>query len=845
MWTRKLAVSLALALAALPAPAWAWDFDWAGHVEVDAEGLASSDVQKRIDAVTELGKYDIALTEKHLMKALSDEDERVRHAAAKALGQGGSTAAVPVLIDWLSNFDPKTKQVAAGALGDIGGPEATAALTRTLGDADSTVRQQAVKALGAIGRRGNPAVVIALIPRLEDDKADVRIATITQLEELGDRRAVIPLVARFGDTALEPRKAAVRAVGRLGDKSAVPALIRLMNDPAEDVRLAAVGALGSLGAIDAIDALTEQLNTGSQNFRQKVAYALGQIAGTPGAGKAGEDAMRTLVENLAVNDQRQGAREALRVAGRAAVPALVLHLQGRLKGDPATAVALLAEAADPRATATLAAELERGRVAIPLVLRALGATGDPQALVPVLRALASKDPAIRVAAMESLRPLVGSDARAGDVLIEHLTDDDLEIRVLAAEYLGILGVSAATPKLAALAGPGNPTRLRRAAIDSLGLIGRADGTTALLAVLREGPPELHPNAATSLSYIADPNAIQPLIALAKADRGPTRHHIVRALGATLRAKRDPAARKLLRELANDGSIKISLAAIAGLAAAKDPADAPFLRSLVQQGSSDRRRAAAWALGEMRDTDSVDALAAALGTKDDRLTGDAAWALGEILAATPTHARASTLVDRWLYLGKHGSWAAAIDSTGALARTLWALPRDKRGTLLGNRRGELVNLAFHRSRLVRINVAQALGSLAGDDDAAKTLAQLLRDDPSPHVRIAAAKNLARVGGTKVAPAFKQALDTDSDAMVRDAIKAAQTAVAAPVARTEWRVFQVVDPGADDAPVRQEQYFVHTADGIVWASYTDARGELASEHVPAGDLNVWPASRESEY
>jgi len=851
--TSKLAIGLALLLggALHSATAAPWTFDWAGHVEVDAEGLKSDDVQKRLDAVTELGKYDVALTEKHLIKALDDPDEKVKHAAAKALGQGGSQKAVQTMIDWLGpTSDAKTRQVAAGALGDIGGPDATAALTRTLGDSDSTVRQQTVKALGAIGRRGNPNVVIALIPRLEDDKADVRIATIMQLEELGDRRAVIPLVARFGDTSIEPRKAAVRAVGRLGDRSAVPALIRLMHDPAEDVRTAAVGSLGSLGAVEAIDALTEQLGTGSDTFRQKVAYALGQIAGTPGAGKAGEDAMRKLVENLGETAQRGAAREGLRVAGKAAVPALVLHLQGRSKGDPTIAVGLLADAADSRATATLAAELERGRVAIPIVLKALGATGDPQALVPVLRALASKDTAIRVAAMESLRPLIGSDARAGDVLIEHLTDEDLEIRVLAAEYLGLLRVSTAIPKLAALAGPGNPPRLRRAAIDALGEIGRPEGTFPLVAVLRDGPAELHSAAATSLSYIADPSALAPLIAHAQIDRSPSRHHVVRALGATLRSSAgagDPHARKLLRDLAAEASIKVSLAAIAGLGAAKTPGDAPFLRNLVEQGASDRRRAAAWALGEMRDAGSIDVLATALSSKDDRLVGDSAWALGEILAAHPKDSRAGAISERWLYLAKHGGWAGATNGTAALARLLWALPRDGRNALLaGNRRGALLALVFHRSRLVRINAAHALGSLSGDDDAAKGLAQLLRDDASPHVRIAAAQNLARVGGTRAAPALKHSVDNEGDPKVKEVATAAQAGPPPPpIARTEWRVFQVVDPGADDAPVRQEQYFLHTTDGLVCAGYTDARGELVSEHVPTGEITVWAASRESEY
>src|SRR5258705_5007328 len=103
---------------------------------------------------------------------------------------------------------------------------------------------------------------------------------------------------------------------------------------------------------------------------------------------------------------------------------------------------------------------------MPLVLKALGATGDAQALVPVLGTLASRDAAIGLAAMEALRPLLGSDARAGDVLIEHLTDDDLEIRVLAAEYLGTLGIGAATGKLTALSNAGNPMRLRHAAIDA-------------------------------------------------------------------------------------------------------------------------------------------------------------------------------------------------------------------------------------------------------------------------------------------------------------------------------------------------------------------------------------------
>jgi HEAT repeat protein len=854
---------LGLALLAGAAPPAAANFDWIGHVELDAEGLASDEPAKRLEAVTDLGKYDIALTQGYLLHALGDGDDKVRLAAARALGSGGANDAVPKMIEWLTDPDPRIKQAAADVLGDIGGPLATTALTRSLGDTDPMVRMHAVKALGAIGRRGSPGVVISLIPRLEDDKADVRIATIAQLEELGDRRAVIPLVARFGDTAPEARRSAVRAVGRLGDPSAVPALIRLINDPNEDVRTAAVGSLGLLGAVDAIDALTDQLTTGSDSYRQKVAYALGQVAAVPRSGKAGEDAMRTLVENLAAPTSRNAAREALHVAGKAAVPALIAHLQGRIHGDPATVVALLTEAGDPRAIPALTAELERGRVATPLVLKALGATGDSQALVPVLGALASKDAAIRLAAMEALRPLLGSDARAGDVLLEHLTDDDLEIRVLAAEYLGVLGVGSAAGKLTALTAAGNPIRLRHAAIDGLGEVGRAhhlppgavasDAIRALVDVLREGPAELHASAATSLSYVASPAALPPLVVLARSDRGPTRCEIVRAIGATLRVQPDPAARQLLRALVDDASIKVSLAAIAGLAAARSLDDAPLLRGLVDQAATDRRRAAASALGEIHDAGSIDTLAAALSSKDDRLAGDAAWALGEILAGRgadgkppvrlPGDPRTGAIVDRWLHLVQRGGWAAAINSAAGLARVLWALPAPARAELVtGPRREALRARSFHRSRLVRINLALAYAAL-GDDDAVKQLAQLVKADPSPHVRAAAARALQRIGGPNTAAALKLAAD-DTDPAVKEAAK---TAPGPLPPRSEWRTFYVIDPSAGDARVRQEQYFVHTADDLVWATYTDARGELTTEHIPAETArdSISPASRESEY
>ncbi len=862
---KRFAIVLGLLTSALASrPAGAFNFDWSGAVDVDAEGLDSDLPKNRLDAVTALLGHDISLTKDRLLdRALHDDEITVRHAAAKGLGAGGVVEAVPLMIDWLADIDPKTRIVAADALGDIGGADATAALVRSLGDIEPVVRQHAVRSLGAIGKRGNVSVVIAIIPRLDDDKVEVKREAIEQLESLGDRRAVIPLVGRFTDGTPGIVTAAVRAIGKLGDRSAVPALTRLLNDSREDIKTAAVASLGQLGALDALDALTEQLAVGSQAYRDKVAYALGQIAAAPGSGKAGEDAMRTLVASLADPTKRRGAREALAIAGKAAVPALVLHLEGRLPGDPTTAVELLAAAADPRATAALTSELERSRVPMPTVLRSLGATADPAALVPMLGALTNKDATIRLAAMDALRPILGRDARAGDVLVEHLADEDPEIRVLAAEYLGILATPSATPRLIALSGPGNPPRLRLASIDALGQISAAThaptATTQLLAILKEGAPELHRAAAAALAYATDPAALPALIALVEQvpKDAPTRAEIVRALGATLRAHHDPAGIRALGKLVKDGNVRVALAAIAGLASADATADAATLRGLVDSAAADRQRAAVWALGELHDVQAIDVIGTALTPRadrlqSDRLAGDAAWALGEIVATSgsaATNNKLATLLDRWLYATQFGGWAAAVNGTGAVARVLVAIPAAQRAQILGaeHRKSLLEHAAFHKSRLVRLNAIVALAALDGDD-VTRDLVAMAQTDPSPHVRAQAATALAtRVGSASVKTALAAIADTDADGDVKAAAKAALVGAKPVLPRTDWRNFYVVDPSADDAAVRQEPYFVHTSDGLVWATYTDARGEIASEHLPADTTGaaVHPGSRELEY
>ena len=193
-------------------------------------------------------------------------------------------------------------------------------------------------------------------------------------------------------------------------------------------------------------------------------------------------------------------------------------------------------------------------------------------------------------------------------------------------------------------------------------------------------------------------------------------------------------------------------------------------------------------------------------------------------------------DRWIYAARHGGWTTAIDATAALARLAWSLPPAERaGLVAGTRRDAIHALARHRSALVRINTAHLLAAV-GDDDAIKQLLAQLHDDASPHARAAALVALARIHHARPTPAIEAALN----AAMTDANAAVRRAAAAPPevldARDHWAAFYVVDP--DDIAVRRTPYFVHLPDGLVWATETDARGEIAAEHVPAGDPATWP-------
>lgn len=800
-------LALAALLCALARPALA--FDWIGKIELEAEKLKSDNADERRQAVQKLGQYErssLLLVKPHLLRALRDRNTDVRIAAGKVLAQLKAPEAVKPVVEWLLDPDVALRVAATEILGDIGSASAVKPLIRSLGDAEPNVRLHAVRALGKLG---TAEVVVPLIARLEDPKAEVKKAAIDELAELADKRALIPLVGAMNDSSVDVRTSAIRAVGKLGDKSAVPALIRLVSDSHDQVRAHAIEALGDLKASEATNRLIDAMGGGSLDFRTRAAIALGRIASANKDPRATRRAIRALVTGLANNQTRAAAREALLAAGPAGVPGLISSLRGEIEGHPATVVGLLRDLADKRATPVLLEELERGRLARELVLEALGAAGDRRALVPVLTLLSDSDPAIRLAAMKALEPMLGKSSQAADVLIDMLDDKNDEIRRMAIRYLGLMQARVASRRLATLARGASKMNVRLEALRALAEIADPAVTDDLLELVSSGPPEVKREAAHGLVRLGKDGPADKLIAMIRKRRSMDRALLVETLGGVLRGRAHDDGRSLLIRLAREGRTRLSVAAIGALSATGDREAENAVRDLLESESVDRRRAAAEALGNLGSKSSVKALLDHLGD-DDRVAAAAALSLGQLGATDAIGA-----LER---AARRRSFATPVNASAALV-------------LLADR-GQPRNwkrLIHHPRRLVRANAALLIGR-AGKRDLVKELSYLVNRDSSATVRLDAARALSQLGAG--ADALARAADHDPKKVLREAIaKLREKPFKAPP-RDHWRVFYVVEPTTQSV-VAQEPYFIVGADGIVTAHYSDPRGVIAIEHFAPGE------------
>jgi HEAT repeat protein len=378
----------------------------------------------RENAIYALGRLQRRKATPVLIQRLRDAAEwnRVRAAAAWALGSIRDRAAAEALSEALDDPNGGVRSAAATALGRLRAVAARGALVRIASDytEPDDVRVAAVGALGEIGGEEADNVLRAL---LAQDIGDVRVAVVNALGAMESQAAAASLVAVLEDrgAGLTLRQAAATALGAIGDARAAPAIVARLMDPTER-RIGFVGA-------DEHNPFWQALNLAAANFRlpadalamlearlhdpwesihvrRRVPYSMGSVDTPLGA--------PALVKALDIGDNELSAA-AIRAMGRTGDRSLAQRLTDLVRAGPS---------------------VEQRREAA----TALGYLGDPAGIAPLREVLAAGvDQSIRRNAAAALGRL-----RAGDALAAQLADASTpaSVRVAVLNALGDMGAAA-------------------------------------------------------------------------------------------------------------------------------------------------------------------------------------------------------------------------------------------------------------------------------------------------------------------------------------------------------------------------------------------------------------------
>lgn len=130
-----------------------------------------------------------------------------------------------------------------------------------------------------------------------------------------------------------------------------------------------------------------------------------------------------------------------------------------------------------------------------------------------LKAIFSMSAPLRMSFFLSLTVLVAGCGGGNQKYLRNLDSPNIPIRQDAICYLGEKKEKSAVPKLIEFLSPSQPTSIRLASIQALGLIDKKDAVEGLIKVLGDTNPELRKAACAALGQLEDARAATPLIGL--------------------------------------------------------------------------------------------------------------------------------------------------------------------------------------------------------------------------------------------------------------------------------------------------------------------------------------------
>ena len=733
------------------------------------EKLGDQNWEIRKAAVHALGETRDKRALEPLIKSLGDVSYYVREAVVEALERIDPSWAkteearkqVPRFIKALKDEDWRVRRAACLALGKLGDKRAVKHILFARTDKNVEVSRAALSATIKIGE---PAIE-TLINILRDKNVNrrVRITACIALGEIGDKRAVEPLANVLNENSATMCSITTTPLGKIEDKRSVEPVIK-----DEDCKMRVIG-LEAMGEIEDVETFMEDKD---YEMRVRVVEALGKIGD--------ESAIRFLINALENEDEfvcRDAAKALGKIGDRRAVEPLIKALNNRklwgwIRIEAARA---LGRIGDKRAVGALVNALkEQDATMRSIVAKALGKIGDKRAVEPLINALwdTTNFPVLEsiVEALNKIDPDWSKSETAkklvSDIIIvlnnkrKSCWDFKRNIWVL-----GEIGDKRALKPLIRILKKRKDYKIRASAARALSKIGKP-AIEPLLKLLRSKNSEVRMLAAEALADIGDP-AVDRLIDILENIHSDIRKEAAQILGE-IGNKR--AIEPLIKALGsrNFGSSIVAIEALDKI----DPdwSKSEEAKKLIplsikawKDGNTQSRESAVWVLGTLGDERVVEHLINALKDNDKYVRKAAVYALGEIgdkraveplikvlecdnnsdVRKAAVHALGELRDERAVkpltnYLRCWGVWIVC----NALAK-------------IGKPAVEtLITALQDRDPVIRMIAAEALGKI-GDKRAVEPLINLLEDE---EVKIVAAEALGKIGDKRaINPLIKWALE----------------------------------------------------------------------------------------
>jgi len=407
--------------------------------------LDSADANVCKSAVQVLGEFavDIQVLTKLLDLLDNNNNSEIRSSVVIALGQIGSSMAIPKLFNIFLNLE-ETKDIrlnSAIAIGQIGCENVSPDLIPLLFNDDLEDWLWASDIIGQVANQTTIDYLIQILEKSNDE--DLVGRAIYPLGKIRNKSAIPSIIKIFENqnSSHFNRSQALKALGEIGDISALPTLVSALKDSDNLIRANAAIALGKLGNTRVIPNLLDALQDSYYQVKQEAVLALGKI---------GDDSVVSalipfleheaseITEAEDQNEQghlsewevqlklleceKQKLQKQMADAHRGMVQRAVLVALGQI-GSKAAVSSLL--------------QFLKENGANTFVIHALGRTGSLSATPYLVHPLGNEDPTIRASAAFAL-------ARVGDItvvpeLLKILNDSDINVIKNILYALGELG----------------------------------------------------------------------------------------------------------------------------------------------------------------------------------------------------------------------------------------------------------------------------------------------------------------------------------------------------------------------------------------------------------------------